>query len=227
MVGVDTSVLIAVAVLIDARGSERIAVPYYRVAFVDTTYLRLVLNRNNSECQHHYTVATVCGGEGVVVGTLCCQHFGAELIEVAFTDGRMNRFLQAFGRQDVDLQTDHTRFVLAVINGVTYDARFVDHLVTPYVRQLVRADRNRVVEEAVHRQTQLDNTIAAVRRSVTYRIYTGGRVGSVFEMNGVTFVDGALYRVVVFLEYIQMQDDHAVATVNGFDGIAVLTGCTE
>ena len=130
LVGVGTVILVQYAVLINTRLSQRITVEEDSVALEDTFGRRLILNREYLERQHHDGVTTVDSGEGIVVRTLCCQHFIAELIVVAFTDGRYDRFSSASYRQDVHLKTDD-HFLTIHGSGITIDTRLIDRSVAP------------------------------------------------------------------------------------------------
>ena len=97
----------------------------------------------------------------------------------------------------------------------------------PYERQFIEADRDRVVEELVYRQDQFYDRVTTRIGREADRIVTRSAVRLSIELNGVTFEDRALDRMVVLSRVVEVQDDDAVTTVCIHERIAVFACCRD
>ena len=130
-------------------------------------------------------------------------------------------------RQYSYLQTDSRLLALCIDYGVAVDTGLVDGLAVPYVRQIVGTDGDRVIVEAVNRQLQLNDTIATIRAREVERIIAGGLVVLALEFNRIAFEDRMINHIVVGLEYIEVEDDHTVATDRVDECVAVLAANSQ
>ena len=224
---VSTSILRRVIVRIDTRCYQGVSVEHDCIALEDSLVIYQMLGRHYLESQHDDTVATINGNERVVVRALCAQHRVTELVGVSLADSNYDCLRCMGNRQYGYLQPDRRLFAFSVNDGVTIDTGLIDSLSVPYVGQVVCTDGYGIIEEAVNRQLQLNDTIATIRAREEERIIAGCLVVLALEFYRITFEDRMINYIMIGLEYIEVEDDHTIATDCIDERVAVFAAYRE